>query len=90
MQGVQLITELRKDEKNLIIDDALISVNADYMNELNVQSATLTPTIFSGAGTPTGTSTVPGKAGDIYVDTTNSKIYIAKAATGVSDFLILN
>lgn len=48
------------------------------------------PVIFSGAGTPTATNTIPSKAGDIYIDTTNSKVYISKDNTAVTDWLLLN
>ncbi len=79
-----LISEIAKSEESVKLDSAQLTTGADYFQKLNV------PAIYTGAWTPSGTSTVPGKAGDIYVDTTNSKIYVAKAATGASDFLILN
>jgi hypothetical protein len=43
-----------------------------------------------GAGTPTGTATVPTFVGQIYVDTTNHKIYVAEDIDDVDGFLILN
>lgn len=46
--------------------------------------------IATGAGTPTGTATVPAFIGQIYIDTTNHKVYIAEATTDVNSFLILN
>ena len=63
---------------------ANLFTNVGYKKTLNV------PAIFSGAGTPVATSTVPSKKGDIYIDTAASKIYIAKAATAAADYLILN
>lgn len=84
MKGFNLVTEIVNDPNSLGIDAEQISQTAGQPQKLNV------PAIFSGAGTPTATATVPSKAGDIYVDTTNSKIYVAKAATAESDFLILN
>lgn len=84
MKGFQIVTEITRDEDSVWIDDAQITTDSNYLNKLNV------PAIYTGAGTPTATATVPGKAGDVYVDTTNSKIYVAKAKTAASDFLILN
>jgi hypothetical protein len=46
--------------------------------------------VYSGAGTPAATETIPSKIGDIYVDTTNHKMYIAEAAAAATDFIILN
>ena len=46
--------------------------------------------IATGAGTPTATATVPTFVGQIYVDTTNHKIYIAEDTDDVDGFLILN
>lgn len=45
------------------------------------------PTISSGAGAPSST---PTKVGDIYVDTTNAKGYIATAISASTDWKILN
>ncbi len=43
--------------------------------------------ITSGSGAPT---TIPKKLGDVYVDTTNAKIYCATGLSTASDFKILN
>jgi hypothetical protein len=47
---------------------------------------------LSGAGTPAVTLTNAKSIGQIYVDTTASKAYIAKSVTGVpaTDWMILN
>jgi len=84
IKAVNLVTEPRVGEDTLVIAQNLISQAAGQTPVLVV------PVIFVKAGTPAGTSTVPTKAGDIYIDTTNSKVYIAKAATAAADFLILN
>lgn len=83
-KGTILVSELKKGKDNVVIADNLIKTDSTYHKYLSV------PAIVSGAGTPTATSSIPAKAGDIYVDTTNSKIYIAKAATAAADYLILN
>lgn len=44
----------------------------------------------SGADTPSNTSTVPDFIGQLYLDTANSKWYLAKDTSAASDFLILN
>jgi hypothetical protein len=44
----------------------------------------------SGAGTPAVTATVPDFAGQVYWDTAATKMYIAKAATAATDFIIVN
>lgn len=46
-----------------------------------------TPTISSGAVSPTST---PSKIGDIYVDTANYKTYVAKGTTSSSDWIKQN
>jgi hypothetical protein len=84
MKAIQLVSEPKIDPYVVTIDDELISQASGEVQTLNV------PAIMSGAGTPSALDIVPSKAGDIYVDTTNSKIYIAKAATAKTDFLILN
>jgi hypothetical protein len=47
------------------------------------------PKITVAIAAPT-VANVPSKAGDIYVDTVNSKIYIAKGNSAYTDYLILN
>lgn len=84
MKAINLVTEPRVDPNTAVLDDELFSQASGDVKKLNV------PAIMSGAGTPSALNVVPSKAGDIYVDTTNSKIYIAKAATAKTDFLILN
>lgn len=47
---------------------------------------------LNGAGTPATTGVNARSIGQIYVDTTNSKAYIAKSVTGTpaTDWMILN
>ena len=42
--------------------------------------------VTSGAGTPTATSSTPSMLGEIYIDTTNLKIYLATGTSSPSDF----
>lgn len=46
-----------------------------------------TPTISSGTSAPSST---PTKVGDIYVDTTNLKLYFATGTSSSSDWTIAN
>ena len=43
-------------------------------------------TITTGAGTPTTTSSTPSVIGDIYIDTTNNKIYLATGISAPTDY----
>ena len=45
------------------------------------------PRVSTGTAAPT---TVPNNIGDIYVDTTNAKVYIAAGTSASSDWKILN
>jgi hypothetical protein len=51
------------------------------------QTTTATPTISTGTAAPT---TTPAKVGDIYVDTTNKKLYFAAGISSSSDWIIAN
>ena len=84
MKGFILNSELSKSPDNVGIDAAQLTTDVNYFTKLNV------PAIFYGAGTPTATSTVPSKIGDIYVDTNAHKMYIAEDADDVDGFIILN
>jgi hypothetical protein len=48
------------------------------------------PQTIYKAGTPAATSTIPTFIGQIYVDTSASKVYISKATSATTDFLLLN
>ena len=47
----------------------------------------LAPVITSGDGAPSST---PGKIGDIYVDTTNHKLYFAEGSDSSADWILAN
>ena len=83
MKGLILSSEITKDKFSVIVDEDQLATNSDYFQTLNV------PAIFSGAGTVGKTATLPGKVGDIYVDTANSKMYGSKG-TLLTDWFILN
>lgn len=53
-----------------------------------IEATTIFPTIHSAAGDTSNYAT-PGKIGDIYIDTSNSKVYISKSAYR-GGWLILN
>jgi len=58
-----------------------------FTNPQASANPSVTPTISSGAGAP---GTTPGKVGDMYVDTTGDKIYVATATASSADWTILN
>jgi hypothetical protein len=69
---------------NLIIEDHR------EIKKLNFKlccSQQLTASVNSGTGVPTST---PSKIGDLYVDTTNLKLYFATGTTSSSDWTIAN
>lgn len=77
-------TEITKGLDTIKLDPSQVVVGDDYYQFLNC------PAIIALAGTPVALSIIPGKTGDIYIDTALSKVYIAKAATAATDRLILN
>ena len=58
-----------------------------YGNKRSSPTPSTTPTIRSGSGAP---GTTPGKVGDLYVDTTGKKLYVATGTTNSSDWTITN
>lgn len=62
-----------------------IIVGADNLG--NLVKRTDIPVITSGTAAPVST---PGKVGDIYVDTTNKKLYFATGASSSADWTIAN
>ena len=51
------------------------------------QTISRSPTVYSGSGAP---STTPIKAGDIYINTSNSKVYIATGTVTSGSWTVLN
>ena len=51
------------------------------------QSASLTPVISTGVAAP---ATTPGKVGDLFIDTTNLKLYFATGTASSADWIIAN
>ncbi|MDD3436740.1 MAG: hypothetical protein PHC64_06275 [Candidatus Gastranaerophilales bacterium] len=68
-----------------------ISLSSHASNTSNPHSVTATqvgaPTISNGTTAPTST---PAKVGDIYIDTTNTKFYVAKGSSSNSDWVKQN
>ena len=75
-KGILLQTVRNNSPRSLTIPDRLISSNT-----LTV-AATL-----SGTDTP---DTTPGAIGDVYVKTTNSKVYVAGGTSAATDWIIVN
>ena len=50
-------------------------------------SPEMSPVISSGAGAP---GTTPAKIGDMYIDTSGAKVYVACAVSSSADWKILN
>lgn len=59
----------------------------NFYQVINPIAPSVTPTISTGTAAPT---TIPSKAGDIYIDTTNGKIYMAKGISTSSDWLLVS
>ena len=66
------------DDTKQANDDFLSSEWNDMVTDQKSRSL-----VTSGAGAP---SSAPGSIGDIYIDTTNSKIYIATGTSSSSDY----
>lgn len=71
------------EQTHIIGEPVRMNVGAETIQEI----VDTLPAITSGSGAPAGT---PTKIGDIYVDTSGSKVYIAKGTSSSADFLILN
>ena len=65
--------------------DMLVTKNT---GAVNINTITTIPTIYTAAG-DTSNQAVPGKVGNIFIDTSASKIYVSKAATR-NGWVILN
>lgn len=71
------------EQTHIIGEPVRMNVGAETIEEI----VDTLPAITSGSGAPAST---PTKIGDIYVDTSGSKVYIAKGTSSSADFLILN
>lgn len=87
-QSHDLIIQAGSD---LSADRILTIITGDAARTLTINgNATVdgvTPSITSGTSAPSST---PGKIGDIYVDTSNKKLYFAAGTTSSSDWIIAN
>jgi hypothetical protein len=59
----------------------------DYAGKITATSISCSPTISSGTSAP---ATTPTKVGDMFVDTTGKKIYVATGVSSSGDWTILN
>lgn len=71
------------EQTHVIGEPIRMNVTAETIDEINDNCSI----ISSGATAPAST---PTKIGDIYVDTTASKVYISKGISSSADWLILN
>lgn len=71
------------EQTHIIGEPVRMNVGAETIQEI----VDTLPAITSGSGAPAST---PTKIGDIYVDTSGNKVYIAKGTSSSADFLILN
>ena len=67
-----------------LLDDASA---AAQLTTLGAAAAATAPVISTGTAAP---STTPAKVGDIYIDTTGAKAYIAKGTSSSADWMLLN
>jgi hypothetical protein len=77
--------------KNQDLEDHFRMIDKDLDNIFDYSSKyptpNVSPEISSGAGVPLST---PKKIGNMYIDTTNNKVYISTATTSSSSWKILN
>jgi hypothetical protein len=84
--GALFLYQYRGAPYNAALDLSLIASSNKTFTFQNVSGALATVT--SGAGVPTGTA--PVAIGQIYIDTSAGKVYIAKGVSAGSDWAILN
>ncbi len=58
-----------------------------FTNPVAAPSPAVTPTISQGTSAP---GTTPIKVGDVFVDTTGKKFYVAMGTTNSSDWVVQN
>lgn len=58
-----------------------------YSNKHGAVQPGTTPTILTGTAAP---ATTPVKIGDMYIDTTNVKVYVATGTSASTDWTVLN
>jgi hypothetical protein len=71
------------DQTHIIGEPVRMNVGAETIQEINDTMAA----ISSGSGAPAST---PAKIGDLYIDTTNNKLYAAKGTSSSADWFITN
>jgi hypothetical protein len=71
------------EQTHIIGEPVRINVGAETIQEIVDNTAGVT----SGSGAPAST---PSKIGDLYVDTTNSKLYASKGTSSSADWFLTN
>jgi hypothetical protein len=82
MDNAPIKENIFKDSESKINSSQWVNWFTKIVSFINVA-----PKISSGTSAPTST---PGKVGDIYCDTSNSKVYIATGISSSSDWKVLN
>lgn len=80
-KGILLTRISSRSPRAVVFDDDLLAVGSDYKTHFTAPSA------VSGTGAPT---TTPDRIGNIYVDTSAGKGYLAAGTSSSSDWKILN
>jgi hypothetical protein len=83
--GEQMFIDCWADTTTPTVADRKFAVAST--GEVTAPSVSCSPTISSGTAAP---GTTPAKVGDIYVDTTNHKLYFADGTTNSSNWVIAN
>lgn len=86
--GTKVLRTNAGDVKNTPSGDISAVTVQGAIDELGTEkaNANITPVISSGAGAP---AVAPGKIGDMYIDTTAGKVYVAKGTT-LADWVAVN
>ena len=80
-KGILLTRITSRSPRAVVFDDDLLAVWTDYKTHFTAPSAT------NGVGAPTST---PDRIGNLYVDTSAGKGYIAAGTTDSTDWKALN
>lgn len=80
-KGMLLTRITSRSPRAVVIDEDLLEIGTDYKTHL------MAPSVTHGIGAP---STTPARIGNLFVDTSAGKGYIAVGVTASTDWKILN
>lgn len=80
-KGILLTRITSRSPRAVVFDDDLLAVGTDYKTHFTA------PSVTSDVGAPT---TTPARIGNIYVDTSAGKGYIAAGTSSSTDWKALN